>query len=147
MGLCGMVVRFPHTTMTRLGSAVWRCEWRLRPKARSKAKPCQGVFVRMNWMNNGIGSLQSTCTNMLYLFVDKYINLELGMFACLIIYIYIVSLSCTNSLGSFGLTLVWCRCVSQVLVAPQISKCRSWGELWDLPLEAGHVDHYRAFGC
>ena len=27
-----------------------------------------------------------------------------------------VSLSRTNSLGSFGLTLVWCRCVSQVLV-------------------------------
>ena len=70
--------------------------------------------------------------------VDKDINLEVGMFACLI---YKVSLSCTNSLGSFGLTLVWCRCVSQGLVVPLISKCREFlGELWELLLEAGLVD-------
>ena len=62
--------------------------------------------------------------------VDKDINLELGMFACLI---YKVPLFCSNSLGSFGLTLVWCRCVSQVLGAPLISKCRNWGELRGLP--------------
>ena len=47
--------------------------------------------------------------------VDKDIDLKLVMFSRLI---YLVSLSRTNSLGSFGLTLVWCRCVSQVLVAP-----------------------------
>ena len=62
--------------------------------------------------------------------VEKDINLELGMFACLI---YKVSLSYSNSLGSFGLTLVWCRCVSQVLGAPLVSKCEIWGELWELP--------------
>ena len=62
--------------------------------------------------------------------IDKDINLELVMFACLI---YKVSLSCSNSLGSFGLTLVWCLCVSQVPGTPLISKCESWGELRDLP--------------
>ena len=41
------------------------------------------------------------------------------------LYNYIIILY--NSLGSFGLTLVWCRCVSQVLVAPWISKCREFG--------------------
>ena len=64
--------------------------------------------------------------------IDKDINLELVMFACLI---YKVSLSCSNSLGSFGLTLGWCQCVSQVLGASLISKCRYRGELWEIPCE------------
>ena len=51
-----------------------------------------------------------------------------------------VSLSRTNSLGSFGLTLVWCRCVSQVLGAPLVSKCEIWGELRGYHLKAGLVD-------
>ena len=66
MGLRGMVVRFPPVSMTRLGGAEWRCEWRLRPKARSKARPFQENLVRVNWINDKIGFLQSTCTNMLY---------------------------------------------------------------------------------
>ena len=99
-------------------------------KHRSKVGPFRKNWVRVNWINDRIGFLQITCIIMLNYIVDKDINLELGMFACLI---YMVLLSYTNSLGSFGLTLVWCRCVSQMLGAPLISKCRNQGELRGLP--------------
>ena len=69
--------------------------------------------------------------------VDKDASLELIMFVCRI---YKAFLSCSNSLGSFGLTLVWCRCVSQVLGAPLINKCENWGELRGYHLKAGLID-------
>ena len=36
-----------------------------------------------------------------------------------------------NSLGSFGLTLVWYRCVSQVLVMQPLTKCRGFGVTYE----------------
>ena len=49
-----------------------------------------------------------------------------------------------NSLGSFGLTLDWCRCVSQVLVVRPLSKCRGHGgELWRLKFKAVLLDTVR----
>ena len=63
---------------------------------------------------------------------NKDINLELVMFACLIWYGVFILYKLTKN---FGLTLVWCRCVSQVLVAPRISKCRSSG--WAMGITFG----------
>ena len=101
------------------------------------------LWVRVKKINNGIGSLLVDVLICCIIIVDKDIDLELDMYSCLII--YMAYLYYTNSLGAFGLTLVWCRCVSQVLGAPLISKCREFRrELWELLLEAGLVDLCRA---
>ena len=76
--------------------------------------------------------------------VDKDVDLELAMFACLFIYRVFILYKITRL---FGLTLVWCRCVSQVLVAPQINKYREFGVSYGNHIvEAGLVDLCRALG-
>ena len=50
-----------------------------------------------------------------------------------------------NSLGSFGLTLVWCRCVSQVLVVPTLISLRGEVSVGDGILGDRTLDHLTGF--
>ena len=75
--------------------------------------------------------------------VDKDVDLELDMFACLIIYGVFILYKLDRLL-----TLVWYRCVSQVLVAPRINMYREFGVSYGNHIvELGLVDLCRALGC